>query len=383
MPTSEDKPERQTGSGGEPLNPRLAQGPNDFEYRLNHAEWKAVRRTGIWVAMLVATGLGLFLYSVREAQNAKTEAERSKEVASDYDEQAHKDQAQIKDLKAALSNSREAVQYVSQGINLYHAGNYAAAVEAYEDALRLDPGNPYVLNLKGYSMFKKKDFTGAASTLRESTVAQPQYAWGYFDLARVYCAERMYDLAKKSIEEALRLRPGLRATMSGDGEFLRLCAPIKQTFSQPAPPPNKPSDGTAKVPPPLPRTLDTGTESYAPPPNEVKSGCHVSIKLRRSGEIPPDLQRSVEDALLDKVCDLAASNFNIAEASITFKMTFEIREDGSVASDSIDSSGGSGQFDAAVRKAVGEERFPQLAGPYKVGTTVQVGLEMSYSTKHT
>lgn len=61
---------------------------------------------------------------------------------------------QIHVLRQSLANSREAVQYVTQGINAYHSGAYRAAVDAYSRALQLDPQNTYVLDLKGYSLFK-------------------------------------------------------------------------------------------------------------------------------------------------------------------------------------------------------------------------------------
>jgi TonB family protein len=146
---------------------------------------------------------------------------------------------------------------------------------------------------------------------------------------------------------------------------------IKQTFSQPSPAPNKPKvDG-----PP-----DTGTKPDASH-DETESGCHVSTKLRREGEIRPDFGKRVRDALADKVCDLVVWNFNVAAASISFKMTFEIRKDGSVANSSIQRSSGSPQFDDEVKKTVQEARFPEIAGTYETGAPVQVTLEMSYSRK--
>jgi tetratricopeptide (TPR) repeat protein len=369
----------------------------EFEYLLNRVERKAVLRTGVWVTLLVATGLALFLYSLQAAQKARLAAEKSKQDALNYVEQAHKYQAQIHELEAALSNSREAVQYVSQGINLYHAGNYGLAVNAYDEALRLDPNNPYVLDLKGYSLFKMKDLAGAISVLRESISGKREYAWGYFDLARAYCAEREYDLATQSLQEALRLRPGLRQFMNGDGEFLRLCAPIKRTFSQPSPPPTEPHEGTAKIRPPLPsETPSTGGKSHetsrnGAENNETKRGCRASFLLSPETGFPSDQQGMAKDALADlqgrvsdtlwsTICDLASSNFNVSEISITFQMTFEIRDDGSVGGVSIKRHSGSPQFDDGVRKAVEEARFPQLAGQHRLGS-VKVALDMSYSRK--
>jgi hypothetical protein len=51
----------------------------------------------------------------------------------------------------------------------------------------------------------------------------PDYAWGYFDLARFKCKAGAFDEARQAIDAALEKRPGLRAHMEKDGEFQRLC----------------------------------------------------------------------------------------------------------------------------------------------------------------
>lgn len=124
------------------------------------------------------------------------------------------------------SGAREAVRFVQNGINLFHVGRYAQAVRAYDSALELDPANPYVVNLKGYSLLRAGDTEESVRALREAVEIDPDYAWGYFDLARALCAAERFDEARRATQEALRLRPGLRAQMSQDGEFRRLCEPI-------------------------------------------------------------------------------------------------------------------------------------------------------------
>src|SRR5207253_10491565 len=55
-----------------------------------------------------------------------------------------------------LANAREAARFVTDGMNLYHERRYEDAVRSYDRALQLDPDNPYVLNLKGYSLLKAR-----------------------------------------------------------------------------------------------------------------------------------------------------------------------------------------------------------------------------------
>lgn len=112
-------------------------------------------------------------------------------------------------------------------IKAFHGGDYDTAVALYDQALRADPDNAYVLNLKAYSLFKAERLSHAIGAQRESLRADPEYAWGYFDLARFQCAAGDFDDARKSIRIA-RMKGGawLSRKMKGDGEFQKLCRPV-------------------------------------------------------------------------------------------------------------------------------------------------------------
>jgi len=79
--------------------------------------------------------------------------------------------------KQQLSASRESVYFVTQGINFFHQGLYLEAVKAYNTALSLDSLNAYILNLKGYSLFKAKRYSEAVKVLHHAVEVQPDYAW--------------------------------------------------------------------------------------------------------------------------------------------------------------------------------------------------------------
>jgi tetratricopeptide (TPR) repeat protein len=133
---------------------------------------------------------------------------------------------QVNDLKSQLATYRAALNAAREGINEYHAGNYSDAVASYDSALKLDPSNAYLLDLKGYSLFKGKRLDEALTALHQSVQANPHYAWGYFDLARVYCAQHNFTDAKVAIDNALRIDSKLKRKMEMDGEFRMLCQPI-------------------------------------------------------------------------------------------------------------------------------------------------------------
>jgi hypothetical protein len=146
--------------------------------------------------------------------------------------------------------------------------------------------------------------------------------------------------------------------------------PDRVVVAPPQPPLQEPDKRTDEV---RPRLRGKKPVIIAPPPIELKRPCHANLQLTG---VPSDVQKSVTDNLLMKV-RAVASNFKFGEGSMTFKMTFEIREDGSVANDSIQFSSGNYQFDDAVSKAVEESEFPQLAGERVLDTPVQAVLVAS------
>jgi tetratricopeptide (TPR) repeat protein len=134
--------------------------------------------------------------------------------------------SELQKMEEQLAKSRMAVNYVSQAINAYHARRYDAAVNLYDEALNLDPLNPYIQNLKGYSLFKAGRLDDAIATLRKSVEIDKAYAWGWFDLARAYCASGQLGAARDAVQRAIEVRGDLKEVMRADGEFRRLCQKV-------------------------------------------------------------------------------------------------------------------------------------------------------------
>lgn len=140
-------------------------------------------------------------------------------------------------LRAELKGARAATPVLTEAIRAYHRRNYPQAIAKYDEALRLNPGDAYIHNLKSYSQFKAGDFQGAISTLSRALQLDPSYDWGYFDLARYQCAAGSTEAAIDTITEALKtrgqaIRAGIRFFLSKDGEFVRLCAPVRKKLER-------------------------------------------------------------------------------------------------------------------------------------------------------
>jgi len=189
-----------------------------------------IRSTSRRSAMISLLGLVLIIaslaYSAIQLTSLRNKIDNARHEFEIQNKQLISTKTELDATHRQLRASREAVSYVTQGINLYHQRLYSEAVEAYGKALSLDPQNPYILNLRGYSLFKANQLDEAISSLKRAVELDPTYAWGFFDLARVLCAKREYSLAQEAASQAASLRPVLKEVMQSDGEFTRLCKPI-------------------------------------------------------------------------------------------------------------------------------------------------------------
>lgn len=187
---------------------------------------RASRVSGLLMAvgaLVVAVALWVSYGQLRALQtdvsSLASEATRLQKQNADLRQDAEKMRREIGRLREALAASRYAIE-------AFHQRDYSTAVSLYDEALRADPNNAYQLNLKAYSLFKLKRVSDAIKVQRQSLQADPEYAWGYFDLARFQCAAGSFDEARRSIASALEKRPSLRAIMAKDGEFQKLCGSV-------------------------------------------------------------------------------------------------------------------------------------------------------------
>jgi tetratricopeptide (TPR) repeat protein len=216
----------------------------ELESLLDAAELQLHRRKR-WSMILVAVStllaIVLVTTSVRMVRNAtrRTEQlERQASLAIAKETTATQELAtverQVSSAKAALESTRRAAENL--GITLFHQRKYPAAIRAYDSALAVDPGNVYLVNLKGYAYFKMHDYAKAAETLEAAVQQDPSFAHAYVDLARVRCAAGNFDAARDAARTAIHLSRQEYVEMAADGEFIRLCHPIVHDLGLPVVP---------------------------------------------------------------------------------------------------------------------------------------------------
>jgi tetratricopeptide (TPR) repeat protein len=140
-------------------------------------------------------------------------------------------QRQLEGVRSELEGAREATPALIEAINAFHRRQYGLAITRYDEALRLNPGDPYIYNLKSYSQFKAGNLAGAVATMAKSLELEPTYDWGYFDLARYQCASGAGPAAVETLRAAIAKRGSsvkalARVFLVEDGEFRRVCASV-------------------------------------------------------------------------------------------------------------------------------------------------------------
>lgn len=206
---------------------------NELESLLNAAELQVARRkrwavTLIVVSILLAIVLvAASIYMVNDATRRTKQLEYRASSAITKARKANEELARVenqkKNAQAGLEHTRRAAENL--GIALFRQRNFPAAIRAYDSALSVDPGNVYLVHLKGYAYFKMRDYAKAVETLEAAVRQDPKYLHAYLDLARVQCATGNFDAARQTALKA-NVSPHEHTYMAGDGEFIRLCRPL-------------------------------------------------------------------------------------------------------------------------------------------------------------
>jgi tetratricopeptide (TPR) repeat protein len=193
---------------------------------------RAGRRTLlILIVGIVAGGVSAGAYVLTNYRRTESAQEKVQEVTREKEKVFGELTAKVEEETKKREQSERRIDQTLQvikdpskvGIKAYHEGRYAEAVKAYDKALNKDPNDPYIWNLKGYSLFKAGRYEESIDALRTSVRINPQYAWGYFDLARVYCKVNRREEAIIAARKAVQLRSDMKAIMSRDKEFTSLC----------------------------------------------------------------------------------------------------------------------------------------------------------------
>jgi tetratricopeptide (TPR) repeat protein len=103
------------------------------------------------------------------------------------------------------------------GLALHHAGNTAAALQAYEQARHCDPNLTAVRYNLGCLLLEQNNPQQAAAELTTYTLLQRDSADGWLKLGTAELRTKQWDSAERSFQNALRLRPESAEAWNGMG----------------------------------------------------------------------------------------------------------------------------------------------------------------------
>lgn len=184
------------------------------------------RRATVFSALGAAVTIGALLLAGYQLTRIEAQQKQASAALAETRFELDTTREQLTTARSSLAQAQCALRQSRLAIEAFHQQDYEVANHFYDEALRCDPKNAYLLNLKAYSLFRAGKAEGAIDTQEQSLKVDPKYAWGYFDLSRFFCAANAYDKAADARSSALKLRPDLADVMKQDGEFMRLCAPI-------------------------------------------------------------------------------------------------------------------------------------------------------------
>lgn len=101
-----------------------------------------------------------------------------------------------------------AADLVKSGNDYSSKGDYAHAIEAYTDSIRLNPSSPTTFYARGLAYYRSHDDDRAIQDFTDAIRLAPDYGEAYRELGRIYEDKNDYQHAIQNYTEAIRARPG-------------------------------------------------------------------------------------------------------------------------------------------------------------------------------
>lgn len=128
--------------------------------------------------------------------------------------------AQEAPLLTVLPRSEEVRQLELRGDLLMIRKSYWEAIDLYNDALRLSPGNAVLLNKIGIAHHQLSNLGEARKYYERATKADPHYAQAWNNLGTIHYGRKDYKRAIRYYEQALKWNPVQAATRGNLGAAL-------------------------------------------------------------------------------------------------------------------------------------------------------------------
>jgi tetratricopeptide (TPR) repeat protein len=159
---------------------RMAEEQEQAERRREKEKSRLMRRALIIMSGLLLVTISVMVFAL---------VQRHRLIESQEKEEAANKQAKksADDLALAKSNELQAALDTRSAQLLMQKKKFNEAVDAYDAALKLDPGNLTLYSSKGYALFRATRYDEAIKLLEDLTkVRDPGYPLGHYNLALTY-----------------------------------------------------------------------------------------------------------------------------------------------------------------------------------------------------
>jgi tetratricopeptide (TPR) repeat protein len=124
---------------------------------------------------------------------------------------------QVLAVSPVQRGSRDANRYYRQGRDLSEQENFAAAVEAFNVALQIDPTHALALNARGYAQLRLRNYQGAIDDCSQAIRLNPSYANAYLNRSVAKRAAGDLAGAREDLHRATELESVAQATITKTG----------------------------------------------------------------------------------------------------------------------------------------------------------------------
>lgn len=150
-------------------------------------------------------------------------------------------------LRAALDDYEEAIRlnpeddttYNNLGLAYHEQGNFAGALTNYELAIRLNPENPTIYFNRGNTYSAQGNFIAAIEDYSQAILLNPEFAIAYNNRGLVYHELKNYDAALADFSETIRLNPedtkalyNRGRTYRAQGKFMEALAEFRKVVQK-------------------------------------------------------------------------------------------------------------------------------------------------------
>jgi tetratricopeptide (TPR) repeat protein len=166
-------------------------------------DWLAL---GVLAFLFVALGVAGYLALKTITRDHEFRAEESvKEWIKELEEKARELLEQSPRLgKEKRTDSK---QHLVQGYRLYQQKRYAAAIEAFNRAIRLKEADPEAYYWRGRALISQGRFENAAEDFQQAVKFAPDYAEAYDHLGWIFDRLDQFDKGIEALSKSIELRP--------------------------------------------------------------------------------------------------------------------------------------------------------------------------------